>query len=315
MTTTPNPPSGCASWYQPDLFQPATLTSAASTTCARKTLRHIPSATFLLASVAGRSLWPWQESARTPACGLALAPASHSAQPVSAREPQTSGTSGQSSGTSSLSASLQQSLESRLRVLTEERGCPLYALKWKHWAMESGPQICALRGSVRRISGSDSTSSGWPTPTANSTTGAGTQGRDGGMNIQTVAQMAGWPTPTAADGNRGNGTIRPHDTGIPLPQRAAMAGWPTPTTLDHKGATEHTLVRRNGKTRHDILDHCALLTKHLTPNGPARLTASGLLLTGSTAGMESGGQLSPEHSRWLMGYPAGWHSSGDTETP
>jgi site-specific DNA-cytosine methylase len=46
--------------------------------------------------------------------------------------------------------------------------------------------------------------------------------------------------------------------------------------------------------------------------GRARRTASGVILTGCSAGMESGDPLSPEHSRWLMGYPAAWGSCGAT---
>lgn len=47
---------------------------------------------------------------------------------------------------------------------------------------------------------------------------------------------------------------------------------------------------------------------------PMRFTSEGSLLIGSFAGMDTGGQLKPEHSRWLMRIPAEWDACAPTET-
>ena len=86
--------------------------------------------------------------------------------------------------------------------------------------------------------------------------------------------LAPWQTPTAADHSRGVKPPRPQDTGVPLSQRVAM----------------------------------------IEMSKPQRLTAHGEKRIGLDAEMESGGQLNPAHSRWLMGFPEEWDASAPTAT-
>ena len=80
--------------------------------------------------------------------------------------------------------------------------------------------------------------------------------------------------------------------------------WPTPTANDYKGSGE-TVIRKDGKDRtFDRLDYSTEQGMKITQ--PIRITASGQMLTGSDAWMESSGQLNPAHSRWLMGFPPEW---------
>ena len=229
----------------------------------------------------------------------------------------TSGTYSQIGSTSSASADLQRSLENRLRVKTGLVGSTLYKLTWKERATPLHRSISVLRGSVRRTSGNVYGS--WPTPTTRDHKG-GYQGgriRNGKISTDTLdvtAQLAGWTTPSASDGTRGGTGITAGMSGSSLTQLSKMSGWPTPQVADDnmsRVSNPQEYSRKRLETRNagqNLADTAQALVQ------AQRLTVSGEMQTGSIAGMESGGQLNPSHSRWLMGLPGAWDDAAPTGT-
>ncbi|GBQ68015.1 hypothetical protein AA0521_1130 [Komagataeibacter intermedius NRIC 0521] len=123
------------------------------------------------------------------------------------------------------------------------------------------------------------------------------------------AQLSGWPTPTKgnADGSQmakdASPTGRRPDGSkatVSLNHIASLTGRPTPTTRDHKDGRECQNVPTNSLLGREVWK----------ADQPIRITASGQMLTGSDVGMASSGQLNPEFSLWLMGFPAVWASCG-----
>jgi hypothetical protein len=273
-------------------------------------------ATSSQASEDGASHCASQDGQTAVLFGPAPALANLSARQAEEQGKLMSGTSGRTGTTSSASASLQQFLANKLQAKTASAGSTLYKLTWKQRDTPSQLKISALRASALRTSGSASGSSGWPTPMAGTPAQNGNNEAGNNDSSRKTVALAAWPTPVVNDttGSKYAYSQGNHDKKVlKLPGAADQAGWQTPRARGDAGGDRY--LSGDTKNLEDQIRYNLMENPALPPHGPARLTATGEMLTGSSAGMESGGQLNPAHSRWLMGYPPEWDDCAVTAMP
>ncbi len=204
----------------------------------QKILKSSLSVTFSPESVDGQEHYSSQDGVQTDLFGLEALHASHSLQPGKGKEKTMSDISGPSSLISSASASLQQSLESKLRQLSDMGGSTIYKLTLKRKDTPQGRSYFQLAASALRTKESDSSS--WQTPTTSDTNGVRKPDGKRGLGLNTQAQSA-WPTPAARDGKGVSGPGRQEKKGNPsdtVPNAAATVPWATPTATDHSRGTK-----------------------------------------------------------------------------
>jgi hypothetical protein len=208
-------------------------------------------------------------------------------------------------------------------------GSTLFTLTWNDAVTPSGRRICALRASARRTSGSGCTSwptptlptvagrakwatAPWPTPLANVAAGGGSESHLDGRrsNLRDAAFLAeDFQSRAVAIGHAASN--KHGDNARPLNEVARLASWNTPAAQEAGGSPEQFLTRK-AKAKAKGAELGVSLT---SLSMQAQLADPGIQPTGSSAeippvGRPSLGQLNPEHSRWLQGYPAAWGYCG-----
>lgn len=266
------------------------------------TLWDIPSVISLPESADGATHCGLPDGLTTGQCGQVLARASHSAQQGGKKECRTNGTCGPYGSTSSASAGLSRSLASRLKQRLTTDGSILFAMTWKMKDTPSGRSVCLLRASAHRTS--DSGCGSWPTPTTRDWKDGAESNTPIKAQLGRTVWLATWPTPKAQDGMRGGQAKRAIGTtrhGSNLNDFFQLAAWATPRANYAAKQGNVSPDKRNG-----------LPAQVLEPG--TRINRLGRVLTGFIAETNAGGQLDPELSRWLMGYPAEWAHCRPTET-
>lgn len=252
------------------------------------------------ASEDGATLSDFQDGPILARVGLSVVPANLSARRAKAAGLLMSGTYGPPLIGSSPNVDQSQSLANKLRARLDSRGSTLFTLTWKERRTPAGRLIYALRASARRTSAKDCTSVATPTCPAphdtDNTAGVGRPRKGYGQDLAIQASLASVATPRSEDSQCAGAHRGKPDT---LHSQANLASVATPSQRDWKDSVTEVNPDGSERLRVDQLPR------------QAQLADGGEIVTGGTGKTKSSGQLNPDYSRWLMGFPAAWGNCAD----
>jgi len=150
-----------------------------------------------------------------------------------------------------------------------------------------------------------------------------------GCLAEQVAVESFWPTPTCQETEHPNAVINKNGRRVSVDGNSdhslnladSVKTWPTPRSRDWKGCNSvEGLTRSDGKSRMDALPNAVAFPDYVTPRVGGEESfesvskrkgeaAAGTHNTLSSVEKEHGkqeGQLSPDWTEWLMGWPVGW---------
>ncbi len=148
-----------------------------------------------------------------------------------------------------------------------------------------------------------------------STRGGNSEYQDKAGQHSLVTQTSKWSGPKASDAEKAGPNMRGSKGDLPLPSQAAR--WAGPAAQNHKGSSEGSIIRQDGKSRADILSYQAEQFFH-----PPSSLDQPIIAAGSTSSTDSPNsnqpsvkrKLNPIFVEALMRWPTGLSGFARQET-
>lgn len=133
------------------------------------------------------------------------------------------------------------------------------------------------------------------------------------VRLTVATESSSFPTPTVADtftGNLKSSQVKEGSRHSVTLSHAVMM-WPTPTVLDHHA---HAMRRTDGQKTDSMFGRRVMWNTPAARDWRDNASPSEKMRNSPSNASMAGGQLNPDWTEWLMGFPIGWSELSVSET-